>query len=78
MKPMDLKRLKLALGEARPIDVPALACRCSRCEALFVVVGEPPGSSPAPPPRCRECRVLYWQEPVGTRPRGRPPKPAGG
>jgi hypothetical protein len=63
---------RLAPGEARALEVSALACRCSRCDAEFLVVGSRAGAVPTPPTRCRDCRSPYWRVPRGTLQRGRP------
>jgi DNA-directed RNA polymerase subunit RPC12/RpoP len=63
---------RLAPGEARAVEVAALACRCSRCDAEFLVFGASRQATPAPPARCRDCRSPYWRVARGTLQRGRP------
>jgi hypothetical protein len=62
----------LGPGEVRWLQVTALACRCARCEAEFIVIAERVGEDPPLPARCRACRTPYWRVPRGTLRRGRP------
>lgn len=47
----------IAQGEARPVAVPALLCRCFRCDNVWISVGT------TPPVSCARCKYRNWRVP---------------
>jgi len=62
-------------GETRDVLLPALMCRCARCDHRWLVQARTLGEHPQRPDRCARCDARTWDQ-ITPRKAGRPPNAA--